>query len=68
MVKWYEFTNPNTPDTMFGARHDELYAQLDEETLNQLLIDAYERYNESEKIILDIEAEKIRRRDEAQKR
>ena len=68
MTTEYEFTNPSTPDTMFGARHDELYAQLDEETLNQLLIDTYERYNESEKIILDIEAEKIRRRDESRNR
>ena len=60
----HEFTSPAAPNTMFYARHDNLYEQLDEDTLNQLLIDAYERYNESEKIILDIEAEKTRRRDE----
>lgn len=68
MSNGHEYINYASPDTLFSARnHDVLYGQMDEETLNQLVIDAYERLEECEKIINDIEAEKVRRNETKRK-
>ena len=57
-----EMVNFQSEDSMFVANHEALYHQMDDETLNDLLRAAYSRYNESERIIPDIELEKRKRR------
>ena len=58
--------NFEAQDSLFGSDNSELYGAMDNETLDDLIYAAYERYNESEKIILDIQREKMRRNESNQ--